>query len=226
MGALGLPPGHEATDAYAVKVAKILAESAGSSVRVSGTKTRGAQGKGQGTMARRVAKGAGRPRSVASACRECGVVLEEPERQYCQDCVPTLNRERTRKLLTAGRNVLAEMRASPDDPARSAAAVAKRVATNAERRKTALEWEKRNPGPHDREVFRTEILPGLQKVTLPQMMRATGLTSGYCWRLKRGERTPHPVYWKQLRDLGAQVQGLLELAVSQDTATADVENRL
>jgi CRISPR-associated protein Cas1 len=99
---------------------------------------------------------------------------------------------------SAARKVLAEMRASPDDPARSAEAIAKRVATNADRRRVALTWELRNPGPHDPEVFRTDILPGLLKVTLPQMMRATGLTSSYCWRIRNGERIPHPMYWESL----------------------------
>lgn len=190
--------------AHAVKVAKTLARSAGGSVRVPGTKTRGAQGKGRGTMARRVAKGTGRPRSVASACRECGVILGDPERQYCPDCVPTLNRERTQKLLTSGRNVLKEMRGSPDDPARSAEAVAKRVATNAERRNATLAWERQNPGPRDAEAFRREILPRLQDVTLPQMVRATGLTSSYCWRIRRGERVPHPMYWDSLTGLSSE----------------------
>jgi len=41
-----------------------------------------------------------------------------------------------------------------------------------------------------------EILAG---ATLPQMMRATGLTSGYCWKIRRGERIPHPMYWGALR---------------------------
>lgn len=55
-----------------------------------------------------------------------------------------------------------------------------------------------NPDP---EAFRLQILPGLQRATLPQMMKATGLTSGYCWRIRRGERVPHPMYWRPLKRL-------------------------
>ena len=93
------------------------------------------------------------------------------------------------------------MRASSDDPARSPEAVAKRVATNAERRESALAWEGQNPGPHDPELFRREIAPSLQNLTLPQMMRATGLSSAYCWRIRREDRVPHPMYWSALRSV-------------------------
>jgi hypothetical protein len=60
------------------------------------------------------------------------------------------------------RAALAEMRASPNDPAKTPEAIAKRVAAHAERRRAALAWEKQNPGPHDLEHFRREIGPGLR----------------------------------------------------------------
>jgi hypothetical protein len=152
-------------------------------------------------MARGAAKASATPSKFPSACRECGIVLSDPERQYCRDCLPTFKDQRTDKLVRAARQVLAEMRASADDPARSPEAIAKRVATNAMRREAARAWEQENPGPHDRQVYRSETLPSLADVTLPQMMRATGLTSGYCWKIRRGERIPHPMYWEALRAL-------------------------
>ena len=151
-------------------------------------------------MGRRTTKTSSRPR-VSNACRECGVVLTNPDRQYCRDCLPKFKDRRTDNLVRAARGVLADMRASADDPARSPEAIAKRVKANSERRKAALAWERKNPGPHDPEVFRSEILPALERVTLPQMMRATGLTSGYCWKIRRGERVPNPMYWAALRRL-------------------------
>lgn len=69
----------------------------------------------------------------------------------------------------------------------------------------AREWKRENPGPHDREEFVREVLPRLTGVTLPAMVNATGLSSGYCFQIKRGERTPHPMYWEALRRLVAQV---------------------
>lgn len=38
---------------------------------------------------------------------------------------------------------------------------------------------------------------------MPAMMRATGLSSAYCWKIRKGERTPHPMYWKVLQALVA-----------------------
>jgi hypothetical protein len=33
---------------------------------------------------------------------------------------------------------------------------------------------------------------------LSAMVSATGLTSGYCFQIKRGKQTPHPMYWAAL----------------------------
>jgi hypothetical protein len=113
---------------------------------------------------------------------------------------PSSNRS-GRISLSAARSVLAEMRSAGHDPAQTGEAKAKRVASYKDRKADARVWEKQNPGPHDPVMYRTEILPRLPEVTVPQMMRATGLTSGYCWKIRRGERTPHPMYWLALRRL-------------------------
>jgi hypothetical protein len=93
------------------------------------------------------------------------------------------------------------MRSSDEDPAQTPEAKAKRSAAISERARLAREWKRENPGPYDREEFFREVLPGLARVTLPAMVNATGLTSGYCFQIKRGERTPHPMYWAVLREL-------------------------
>jgi CRISPR-associated endonuclease Cas1 len=199
LAASTLPSWERIAPPHAERIARTLAKWVGGGIRVPSSATRGARGKGRATMSRRSAKVSHTPSKIPSACRECGVVLNDPERQYCRDCLPKFKEQHTDKLVKAARQVLAEMRASADDPSRSPEAVAKRVKTNSERRKAALAWERKNPGPHDPEMFRSEILPTLGRVTLPQMMRATGLTSGYCWKIRRGERIPHPMYWASLR---------------------------
>jgi hypothetical protein len=148
-----------------------------------------------------VTRVAGRPGPVPNACRECGLILDS-DRVYCEECLPSFKDHRTEKLVGAARGVLAEMRASANDPARSPEAIAKRVATRAKRREVALAWEKENPGPHDVEMFRRDVLTALGEVTLPEMMKATGLSSAYCWRIRRGERVPHPMDWESLRGIG------------------------
>jgi CRISPR-associated endonuclease Cas1 len=187
-------------------VARDVAASARVGIRVPGKRTRGSGGKGKSTLGRRVAPGNARLRRIPSACRLCGIVLDDPERQYCPGCLPEFKEQRTGNLVRAAREVLAEMRASPNDPARSPQAIAKRVATNAARREAALAWERENPGPHDPAQFTRDILPRLSGVTIPQMVRATGLSSTFCWRIRRGEQIPHAMYWEAFRILtqGAQ----------------------
>jgi hypothetical protein len=80
--------------------------------------------------------------------------------------------------VSATRTVLAEMRGSEHDAAQTDEAKAKRLAPHKRRKEVARAWEQENPGPYDAQVYRTEIQPRLADVTLPQMMRATGLTSG------------------------------------------------
>jgi hypothetical protein len=128
-------------------------------------------------------------------------VLDTSERAYCPACIPDFKTERTEKLVRAAQTVLTEMRSSDHDPAQTDDAKAKRVAAYKSRKKAARAWAKKNPGPHDVAFYRAEILPRLATVTLPQMMRATGLTSGYCWKIRRGDRIPHPMYWKALKEI-------------------------
>lgn len=120
------------------------------------------------------------------------------------DCIPGFKAERTQNHVKAARSKLVEMRISENDPAQTSEAKAKRAIAYRARKASAREWLARNPGPHDPAIFRAEILPGLAQVTLPKMMRATGLTSGYCWKIPRGERVPHPMYWSALRKIAAR----------------------
>ena len=196
-----LPTWERIASRGAQRIAKLLARSAKSNVRIPGATSRGAKGKGRTTMGRGVNKATGGTRLVPNACRECGLVLDDRDRQYCDDCLPRFKDERTAKLVEAARAVLGEMRASPNDPAKSPEAVAKRVAAHAKHRTAALEWERDHPGPHDPQEFKRDVAPWLGGATLAQLMQATGLSSAYCWRIRRGDRVPHPMHWSVLADL-------------------------
>ncbi len=69
----------------------------------------------------------------------------------------------------------------------------------------AQEWEKANPGPHDPACFAVRVLPLLDSATLPEMMKATGLSSAYCWRIRRRDGIPHPMDWEALAGLADQL---------------------
>jgi hypothetical protein len=148
------------------------------------------------TEARRIqgrGKRSSRPLQLA-ACRECGVVLDDAGRSICDDCLPDYDRERTKKLSTAGKATLAAMRASSDDPARSPEATAKKREKSRSTSLAKRAWE-REQGRGDPELYEREIVPRIQQLTVPQLMKLTGLSQFHCWKVKHGERRLHARHW-------------------------------
>jgi hypothetical protein len=43
--------------------------------------------------------------------------------------------------------------------------------------------------------------PGLADVSPAEVVRATGLSSGYVRRVKAGQVTPHPMWWELMRQI-------------------------
>lgn len=82
-----------------------------------------------------------------------------------------------------------------------AEAKAKRAATLNSRRRAVRAWEQANPGPHNLDVFRRQILPKLAQVTGPQMMRANGPQLCVLPSRSRGDVVPHPMHWGALASL-------------------------
>ena len=60
-------------------------------------------------------------------------------------------------------------------------------------------WNAAHPERAEPEVYRREILPGLQGVPLSAMARRTGLSVAYCARIRRGEEVPHARWWEAFR---------------------------
>jgi predicted transcriptional regulator len=56
-------------------------------------------------------------------------------------------------------------------------------------------------------VFKRETLPGLQRFTLAALAETTGLSKGYCARIRKGEVVPHPRHWEALQELAAAEVG-------------------
>lgn len=63
------------------------------------------------------------------------------------------------------------------------------------------QWDTAHGGQADPEVFRREILPGLEGVSLNAMAKATGLSAGYCSFVRRGLKIPHRRHWESLGNL-------------------------
>jgi hypothetical protein len=144
-----------------------------------------------------------RARPVASACRICGVVLDDPERAICDECLPTYDAERTTKLVTAGKATLAAMRASPNDPARSSEAIAKKREKSRSNSLAMSAWE-REHGRGDPETYEREVLPRIKAMTIPQLMNLTGLSQFHCWKVRKGDRRLHARHWDSTADAALQ----------------------
>lgn len=152
-------------------------------------------------------------RQVA-ACHDCGVVLDDAARRYCDTCLPDVRREREKRVFAvAGPAILETRRAAGTDPAHGGEAGKARGRTNAAHVAAIIEWEREQnelpeagAGTHPETVrdasFACDILPALQGVPLRAMANATGLTPGYCSFVRRGLKVPHRRHWNVLIQLG------------------------
>ena len=127
---------------------------------------------------------------LTAACQNCGLILEGPERLYCDDCLPHLQEETVAIFASAGPGALARRRTEGIDPAHGGEAGRAKGRRNAAHALASAAWEA--------EEFRREVLPGLQGAPLRAMMEATGLSLRYCSLVRRGEEVPHPRHWAVL----------------------------
>ncbi|MGO9820078.1 MAG: hypothetical protein ACLPTJ_05420 [Solirubrobacteraceae bacterium] len=61
------------------------------------------------------------------------------------------------------------------------------------------EWTGQRPDPA---IFAAEILPGLRRKTIGELVAATGLSEHYCSLIRLGKKVPHPRHWVALREVG------------------------
>jgi CRISPR-associated endonuclease Cas1 len=131
------------------------------------------------------------------ACRMCGVLLTKRRPQYCDDCRPEVQAAQVGGFSAAGRDRMAELRAAGQDPSRGGEAAKKRAVALERRMREEAVWEAAHGAEtFDEGVFRTEILPGLQAVSLGTMAKSTGLSAQYCGLIRRGLLVPHPRHWE------------------------------
>jgi hypothetical protein len=182
-----------AADARAREIAISLARSAPSPVRLRSHRARQGGGKVESRPARGV-----KAERLASACRSCGLVLDSPDRQVCDECLPLVDAERTAKLSTSGKATLAAMRASLDDPARAPDAVVRQRAKARAESRAARVWEQEH-GRGDPDVYLSEVLPLIREMTVPQLIKLTGLSQFHCWKVRKGDRRLHARHWDAVK---------------------------
>jgi transcriptional regulator with XRE-family HTH domain len=141
--------------------------------------------------------GLGLPR----ACQECGVVLDDPSRKYCDECYVERREAVVANFATAGPAALAKRRAEGTDPAHTGEARRKqgvRAATNV---RANREWEKNNRSWEPDLDYERDILSHLHCTSLSQIMKATGLSFRSSSLIGRGSKVPHPRHWLRLANL-------------------------
>jgi hypothetical protein len=152
--------------------------------------------------------------SLPAACQACGVVLNDPDRQYCHECYPERREEAVNQWVEGKLERLARMRAGGVDPGHSVEADRKRAETILSQQAAAKVWEQAEEVAGNDLDFAQDVLPRLQGVSLDRMARATGLSRSYCSFVRRGLKVPHRRHWSPLKTLVDMTQS----ATSSPTA--------
>ena len=149
-----------------------------------------------------------RPRQVVSTistvprrCTSCGEPTNGP-RQTCSDgCAADAAVDNAQQFAAAGALRLAELRDAGFHRDLGLAA-RRRIGTRAsELLRAARLWQRTHPWPSDMNEFGRDVLPKLARVPAPAIAAATGLSLGYCRRVKAGDVTPHPMWWERLSQI-------------------------
>jgi CRISPR-associated endonuclease Cas1 len=181
--------------------AKMLAASSPQIVRIPTPLTQWNRSAGRVLFKRRIATRRTPELVVAKACLMCGETLSSRRRSYCDECVKQVRNEKLPRLLAAGASAIARLAAEGRDPAHGGLAARKRAETIRKRMREASEWARNHHGVPDREYFRREVLPRLQRLTVRQIMESTGLSLRYCSVIRRGLYIPHPRHWESLKSI-------------------------
>jgi len=180
----------------AVDVADLLTDPAGPASATPITGRRRASSRASGARSQSTA----RPRTPhGDGCRTCGAATQ-PERRTCSDdCAKAARTENEAAFVAAGARSLVALRQIGFQPTLDPAA-RRRIGTHAgESLAAARDWQRSNPWPADLSAFEREILPGLAGVPLAVLTAATGMSVGYCRRVKAGGVRPHPMWWEAMR---------------------------
>ncbi len=141
---------------------------------------------------------------VPAACLDCGTILEDSARRYCDDCLPDIRDEQLGVFTVAGPATLAARRAAGTDSAHGGEAGKARGRRNAKHYAAVAKWEREEAEQPEPVQFTRDILPILQSVSLRVMADATELTEGYCSFIRLGLKTPHRRHWSALAELGTK----------------------
>jgi hypothetical protein len=115
--------------------------------------------------------------------------------------MPKARREHGLRAIEAARKALAAQTLARNDPRRSATVNRARSEAIAEGHRRNRSWAREHPGQCDEAWFEREIVPRLDRFSLKEIGKATGLSLAACSRIRAGAKVPHPRHWDALRRL-------------------------
>ncbi len=151
---------------------------------------------GRDAVRRQPRRAAPKPK-IPFACLTCGLVLENRERKYCDQCGPEQQKAFEAGGGAAIRRAWAEGKVRWRDWESAKRKVGER---NALRQREARSWNAEHGRP-DPAQFRLEILPGLDGVPLKTIASVTGLSKQYAGLIRRGSVVPNSRHWSALRGI-------------------------
>ena len=139
-------------------------------------------------------------------CSDCGTPLSDRRRRYCETCVAERVARRGDRARETAQSVLAQLRAEQRDPAHGGRAAQIRGVKNRAHQLAVRDWEGVRTNP---EAFARDILPGLRRIPVPDIMAATGLGQHWCSLIRLGKKVPHARHWDVLAKLASRRPGEL-----------------
>lgn len=134
-------------------------------------------------------------------CRSCGRELRQYRQKDCEECAVIRRDASIPSLVRAAEAARAARRVLGTDGSNSEVATSRRAHTNALRHAEARTWRRsRAQMAEDRETFRKDVLPRIQKLEVAGLARLTGLSKAQCSLVRRGLRTLHPRHWAAALD--------------------------
>jgi hypothetical protein len=122
-------------------------------------------------------------------CRGCGAP-RRPWSEWVDAFCPDCQANHGTRITTTVRGKAAAIPITP-----------KKRKVMSDRTNAVVAWNRANPHPPDPGVFRREIAPYLDRFTLSEVSRATGLSRRYLRLVRDGDRVPHPMHWDAFRGL-------------------------
>jgi len=150
------------------------------------------------------------PKPLPSACRVCGVVLEDASGLYCEDCNPAVQLERERHERERAER---EQQARAAEPGTIASFSPSLTKTRAEQRREMLAFDRQYPGVRfDQTVYRERVLPALTRLRVEDIERALGVVRHQAYRYRDGRSIPHARFWEPLARIAGVEDFSLDMA--------------